>query len=130
MSKNLRCPDCGADGNRLEVTVRHGNYSRFYGGRLTESDWSELYCWVCGRFWRSKAQSICWLSDVGDKKPFGVEAERKGWLAGLNNQHIRTCPYKDIRTESGRITYSRAFRKRWIEGWQRGLKKAMKGGRR
>jgi len=37
----------------------------------------------------------------------------------LNADDISTlCPYRDYRTGDGKVTFSRAFRKLWLEGFE------------
>ena len=124
---NLRCHCCKANGRRLEVWVRYGNFSRFHGGRFTPSDYSEIHCLICGRFWRTKSTGVAWLTDAKNNRVFGIKAEKEGLAAGKANKDKKVCPYKDVRTASGRVTFSRAYRQRWMEGWRRGKKE--KGGR-
>lgn len=40
----------------------------------------------------------------------------KGWTAAEHGQTESDCPYKDQRTNSGKITFSRAYRKVWMRG--------------
>lgn len=49
------------------------------------------------------------------KGPF-FRAYRKGYRAGTIGKP-RIAPYKDKRTESGIITYSRAFIRAWEQGY-------------
>ena len=44
-------------------------------------------------------------------------AFRKGYLAFTSGEPRASCPYMDKRSESGRITWSRAFQASWREGW-------------
>lgn len=41
----------------------------------------------------------------------------KGLLAGLADESEDACPYEDKRKPCGRLTWSRAFRAAWFEGW-------------
>lgn len=54
-------------------------------------------------------------------------AFRKGMAAHQNGQSIRCCPYADNRKNDGRLSWSRAFRNAWFDGWhwaaQQGVKK-------
>ena len=53
---------CGSD--QVVVTVRLANFSTFSGRRWTPSDYSELRCLTCGRFWRSRAPGVALLRDA------------------------------------------------------------------
>lgn len=44
-------------------------------------------------------------------------ARMKGLDAGLAGEPIESCPYQDKRKLDGRITFSRAFRRAWFDGW-------------
>ena len=44
-------------------------------------------------------------------------AWKKGWIAHFEGKNFSDCPYKDKKSMSGRITFSRSFRKAWQEGW-------------
>jgi|GEM_PF-3976482 len=46
-------------------------------------------------------------------------AYRKGALAARNGEDRDSCPYPDHRQDSGRLTFSRAFRKEWYRGYDR-----------
>lgn len=48
-----------------------------------------------------------------------LTAERKGWDAALNRQPVTSCPYRDVRTRAGYVTWSRAYMKAWVKGWRR-----------
>lgn len=41
----------------------------------------------------------------------------KGLDAGLAGLPADSCPYKDKRKSDGRLTFSRAFRNAWRDGW-------------
>ena len=41
----------------------------------------------------------------------------KGYLAFTSGEPRTSCPYRDRRNESGRITWSRAFQASWHDGW-------------
>jgi ribosome modulation factor len=45
-------------------------------------------------------------------------AVEKGRAAFHTGIPIDECPYPDHRNEYGRITWSRAFRIAWIDGWE------------
>lgn len=47
-------------------------------------------------------------------------AWEKGRLAALDGKPDRS-PYPDRRTYRGGVTFSRAFRKAWSEGWHHGM---------
>lgn len=44
-------------------------------------------------------------------------AYRKGYEAATAGKVAGTCPYEDKRKDCGRITWSRAFRSAWHDGW-------------
>lgn len=44
-------------------------------------------------------------------------AYRKGYLAYTLGINLSDCPYADKRKDSGRLTWSRAFRTAWGDGW-------------
>ena len=44
-------------------------------------------------------------------------AFRKGYLACGVGEPITCCPYADRRKRDGLLTWSRAFRAAWKEGW-------------
>lgn len=48
-----------------------------------------------------------------------LTAERKGWDAAQAGQPLTDCPYRDVRTRSGYVTFSRAYMKAWLKGWRR-----------
>lgn len=41
----------------------------------------------------------------------------KGVTAGLAGDPVDACPYDDRRKLCGRLTWSRAFRTAWFDGW-------------
>ena len=43
-------------------------------------------------------------------------ARRKGAEAARSGLPVQACPYRDKRTDSGRLSWSRAFRNAWLEG--------------
>ncbi|KAB2319009.1 hypothetical protein F8A86_11690 [Betaproteobacteria bacterium SCN1] len=43
-------------------------------------------------------------------------ARLKGAEAARSGLPVQTCPYRDKRTDSGRLSWSRAFRNAWLEG--------------
>jgi len=45
-------------------------------------------------------------------------AFKKGMTAYLTGQSDTACPYRDRRNFDGRLTWSRAFRKAWQDGYQ------------
>ncbi len=45
-------------------------------------------------------------------------AFRKGYLAFTSGESRACCPYKDKRKADGRLTWSRAFRASWHDGWR------------
>lgn len=46
-----------------------------------------------------------------------ISAYNKGRKAKQENKSITDCPYKDKRKEDGRLTWSRAFKKAWEDGF-------------
>jgi len=53
-----------------------------------------------------------------------VGAFRKGALAHQAGQPIEACPYSDKRKPDGRLSWSRAFRSMWLDGWRWSAKQA------
>lgn len=51
-----------------------------------------------------------------------VGAYLKGLHAALSGEPADACPYRDIRKPSGRLTWSRAFRTAWRDGWEHATK--------
>lgn len=49
-----------------EVWYRYGNRSAFNGYRDTPSDWSSVYCKICGAHGRTKAAYVSALPDRSD----------------------------------------------------------------
>lgn len=49
-------------------------------------------------------------------------AYRKGYEAGVDGIARENCPYDDKRKWDGRLTWSRAFRSCWHDGWEAGQK--------
>lgn len=45
-------------------------------------------------------------------------AYKKGGAAFLAGQALTDCPYPDTRKDNGRLTWSRAFRTAWSDGWR------------
>jgi len=48
-------------------------------------------------------------------------ATKKGREAALAGLGENACPYKDKRQDSGRLTFSRAWRNAWLDGYRRAL---------
>ncbi|NOI31892.1 Rmf/CrpP family protein [Vibrio coralliilyticus] len=46
-------------------------------------------------------------------------ARKKGYEAAKQGLAVSDCPYQDLRKESGKLTWSRAFRNAWLEGFCR-----------
>lgn len=44
-------------------------------------------------------------------------AFRKGYDAQKDGAGMDECPYKDKRTDTGKITWSRAYMSAWRDGW-------------
>jgi ribosome modulation factor len=53
-------------------------------------------------------------------------AERKGREAGLAGLGADACPYQDKRQNSGRLTFSRAWRNSWLAGWKAGREEMLR----
>ena len=45
-------------------------------------------------------------------------ARRKGHEARRNGESREACPYRDTRNEMNQVTFSRAFRRAWFEGYE------------
>lgn len=45
-------------------------------------------------------------------------ARAKGIDAAMSGKSESDCPYRDKRTYRGRVTFSRAFMKAWLEGFR------------
>lgn len=54
---------------------------------------------------------------TGRRSPLDVAAQ-KGREAALAGQTEADCPYRDKRKADGRLTFSRAFRNAWAEGFR------------
>jgi hypothetical protein len=52
------------------------------------------------------------------KNPFEA-AILKGMKAKSEGKTLLDNPYKDIKKQDGRLTFARAFRNAWAEGWHR-----------
>ena len=52
----------------------------------------------------------------------------RGWQAAMDGKSATICPYKDVRSVLGHVTFSRAFRRAWTAGHARGVVDASKGG--
>jgi len=50
-------------------------------------------------------------------KVWGRAAIIKGWQAFYAGLKEQDCPYKDSRTLDGRVSFSRAYRKAWLQGY-------------
>ncbi len=49
----------------------------------------------------------------------------KGYRAGVLDQPITVNPYEDVRdTYRNSVTWSRAFRRYWLDGWEAGRRRA------
>lgn len=48
--------------------------------------------------------------------PF-MGAWNKGRQARKDGKPLSSCPYSDLRTGTGDVTFGRAFQRAWIEGW-------------
>lgn len=47
-------------------------------------------------------------------------AHNNGKAAFEAGEPKAACPYKDKRKKDGRLTWSRAYRNAWLEGWELG----------
>lgn len=56
-------------------------------------------------------------------------AFRKGSLAYQAGLSLDACPYRDKRAPSGKLTWSRAFRTAWADGWRAAEKEKLAAGR-
>lgn len=54
-------------------------------------------------------------------------AQNKGMAAGLAGKPTTACPYGDVRTNRGHVTWSRAFRRAWLQGWDVGHRRRTDG---
>ncbi len=45
-------------------------------------------------------------------------AERKGREAARAGKRLQSCPYKDHRTHTGAVTWSRSFIRAWHKGFE------------
>ena len=52
-------------------------------------------------------------------------ARAKGAQAFLAGRHEADCPYRDHRKADGRLTFSRAWRLAWLDGFREQKKKAL-----
>jgi ribosome modulation factor len=55
------------------------------------------------------------------QRRFGLTAFKRGWNAGIRGEPLTCNPYPDRRTERGNVTFSRAYRRRWLCGWRAAL---------
>lgn len=60
---------------------------------------------------RNTAAGVCIMNKAFDG------AIRKGAEAYRRGDPVSTCPYQDKRKDCGRLTWSRAFRAAWLDGW-------------
>jgi hypothetical protein len=59
-----------------------------------------------------------WVSDI----PLDTSVQfTSAWWSGAKarqaNKPRFTCPYRDVRAWNGAVTFSRAFRRFWLDGW-------------
>jgi ribosome modulation factor len=54
---------------------------------------------------------------ITENKAF-LSAREKGRDARRRGEPKSACPYRDKRGLSGHVTFSRAFLKAWLEGWE------------
>lgn len=52
-----------------------------------------------------------------------AHANQRGFRAALAGDAVTACPYEDLRTGRGAVTYSRAFVNEWHRGWKLGAAK-------
>lgn len=43
-----------------------------------------------------------------------------GHRAALDGESKDACPYDEKRNDAGRLTWTRAFRRAWFDGWEKG----------
>jgi hypothetical protein len=55
-------------------------------------------------------------SDAHEKRRETVK--RKGAEAFAQGLPESACPYQDHRQDSGKLTWSRAYRNDWVQGWR------------
>jgi hypothetical protein len=53
-----------------------------------------------------------------------LTAMRKGREAFHAGQKRNDCPYRDVRTDHGAVTFSRGFMRAWLEGFDDAARKA------
>lgn len=56
--------------------------------------------------------------DGKPRRRWGLKAFKLGWQAAYDGKSIQDCPYRDYRTYNNRITFSRAYQKRWLTGYR------------
>lgn len=104
--------------HRLEGTVRRSPPNRS-AWRIAERSSAPPFQLTSG----TEAEGI---SDVSTPPGFDRwnpsmrSAYANGFRAGSRGDAASTNPYQDRRQGSGRLTWSRAFRKAWREGWEQG----------
>lgn len=54
---------------------------------------------------------------VKRRSPFDC-ARDNGIRARVRGEPESACPYKDIRTDGGQVTFSRAYRRAWLKGYR------------
>jgi ribosome modulation factor len=52
------------------------------------------------------------------ERRFGLTAFKRGWQAAHEGKSLSDNPYPDYRTHNNRITFSRAYRISWMEGYK------------
>lgn len=72
---------------------------------------------------------LIFLEQVGEEAKAAAERQRNdafrhafwlGYQAAAKGADKSDCPYRDLRTRRGNVTYARAFRRAWHEGWEHG----------
>lgn len=58
---------------------------------------------------------------------FGLKAFSLGFIASQEGKSENACPYPDLRTDRGNVTFSRAYRRRWFTGYAAHQKTIVKG---
>jgi ribosome modulation factor len=57
-----------------------------------------------------------------------LAAYNRGARDGKIGKTTHDCPYQDIRTDRGSVTFSRAFRGYWLAGWRDGFNERRRDG--
>jgi hypothetical protein len=60
------------------------------------------------------------------RRRFGLNAFSAGWKAAHERKGSRSNPYPDHRNTNGRVTFSRAYRRYWIDGYEAYVRQRIK----